>query len=426
MKANLMALYKLDKLGIIFFAALLAFPIEVYAITDTTGLTLADFFPLALLFSIRKLRFDNIGFTLFIFLIISFISALYGALFNARSIASWAYFVKPLLAYFMAVTLCSSNTDKYFFIKIFSFFHGVFIFLLLPIIVFDPTILRSSINFYGVEIFGDEGTNAFSVYNSLSVCLAMISVLISKEWLEKAFYSASIFASSYIVFASISRQGLLSLLIFALAFIYVLWKRSTLNKALIITTVAPTLIYLVHFLIVNFESLTWAFKIMSNIEDIRSGNLDGLSAGRTIVYKEVLSIAFSHPILGVGFTGFTVFESQVLKNMFGYTVGLSPHNQWLGAFWKMGAFAFFVYILFYYLLTGKFLRTLCESFADANFMLKVMLFVFFIFLCNTQDALTYPLSGYLIMFLLGLYKLRKHSVHNLSGSDDITKPLAYR
>lgn len=424
-KANIMARYKLDKFGFIFSAFLLAFPIEVYAINDTTGLTLADFLPLLLLFFVRKLRIDNVGFTLLIFLIISFISALYGALYNVRSIASWAYFVKPFTAYFMATMLCSSYYDRYYFIKAFSLFHSVFIFLLLPIVIMDPMTLRSSINFYGIEIFGDEGTNAFSVYNSMSVCLAMVSLLISKKWLEKTFYLVSILASTYIIFASISRQGLLSLLIFGLAFIFVLWKRSAINKVIIITTVTPIIIYMVHFLIVNFESLSWAFKIMSNIEDLRSGDLDGLSAGRTVVYREVLNIAISHPILGVGFTGFTVFDSQILKNMFGYTVGLSPHNQWLGAFWKMGAFAFFVYLFFYYLLIGKFIRTMCEVYVDANFMMKVLILIFFTFLCNMQDALTYPLSGYLMMFLLGLYKLPKKPAHHLSDSGDGIKSLAY-
>lgn len=412
-----MARYRINKLGIILSALLLALPIEIYSVDDMTGLTLADALPLVLLLCVRELRFDNVGAALFLFLIVSLISALYGALYTVRSIASWAYFIKPLMAYFLAVTLCRSYDDRYFFIKVFSVFHGIFIFLLMPLVIEDATILRSSINFYSIEIFGETGTNAFAVYNSISACLAMIAMLTSKKKLLKIFYFASIIVSSYIIFASISRQGLLSLLIFALAFIFVLWRRSAFNRVAIITVLTPILVYLIHFAIVNFESLSWAFKIMSNIEDMRAGNLDGLSARRTIVYREVLAIAFSHPIFGVGFTGFAVFESQVLKNTFGYTVGLSPHNQWLGAFWKMGIFAFFMYIFFYYVLVCKFLRTMNKQYIDANFMIKILISVFFVFLCNTQDALTYPLSGYLMMFLLGLYKLPASCEYHSMGTN---------
>ncbi|PRW94881.1 O-antigen ligase family protein [Pseudomonas fluorescens] len=162
-------------------------------------------------------------------------------------------------------------------------------------------------------------------------------------------------------------------------------------------------------------------KILIMIDNIYSGNWDGVSSGRLGLYVILIEDLIKSPLFGTGFSGYGIFDSEL-----GYfdndvsTSGYTPHNQYLGALWKMGGIAGIFYLIFLWKIIKPFFKAQQEDEYQKRFYIAMMVIIipFFTVFNMFQDGLSSPSTGPIFLLIVGFYW--RHAV-NLNLHKSISK-----
>ena len=306
-----------------------------------------------------------------------------------RPLASIAYFFKPYFAYLVGYCLFNKGSD----IRIFLSFV-VFIFVMIicmPVIVAGDD-FRTGIKLFGFHVFGSEGVNSLMVYLATLLLFFNSSRAKLTSNHSKIFTGCLLVISLLVILLSSSRQAILGVVLFY--FIILLHGKV---RNLVFAT------FMFVFVITTFYSMlpdTLLLKLNRDIAALSNADLGSFSAGRTHIYNAMFVDILENPIFGNKFNGFT---KESLPPEFLYAKGLSPHNQYLGAIWKMGLFSAVLYFVFLILSLRFLWKVENSAYPVGKGYIAASIVVLLVFM-NTQDFLTFALTGYLFMLLLGSFR----------------------
>ena len=120
-----------------------------------------------------------------------------------------------------------------------------------------------------------------------------------------------------------------------------------------------------------------------------------------------------NPLIGVGFRGFSDATGELSK--FGELAGLSPHNQYLTAIWKMGVVASIPYFLMIMAMLGR--AFYCLEKYRRHWFVALTIGVILVF-CNLWDVLIVPNVGALFFYILGVFAASGRSGDAFSSVND--------
>ncbi len=277
--------------------------------------------------------------------------------------------------------------------------------------VFGPT-------FFGLKFHGSNGVNGIAVFFSFAFALLLaLGFSLREKKSLRIIALTGAFACLILVAGSASRQAIFGALL-ALASYFCLGKMSA--RRLAWTLAAGALATAVCGIVLETFStyfLEISAKLALMMNDILRGNWDGVTSGRLEIYGILLSDLRKSPVFGTGFSGYGLFGSDLgFFNAEFSDTGYTPHNQYLGALWKMGLLAGIPYIIFLWKTIAAFPAYYSKSTQSRRIALAMgIVLIPFLFVFNVfQDGLSSPSTGPFLMFILGFYRwqlLRKsHSL----------------
>lgn len=203
--------------------------------------------------------------------------------------------------------------------------------------VVDGIVVQMNGSFLGLPLFGLGQVNTFAVLVAIGACAAFLCGIDSRSSvLVRSISIAVAFASSVVCLQSGSRSGVLVLAAFGTLTLRRLAKRPSHFVLTIGFFFLGTLAVLSPSTL-GLPSLT-SERLQERLSVSQLSNIDAFSSGRSHIYARVMSDLFRSPIVGTGFGDFDLFHSTE-------TLLDSPHNQWLGAFHKMGLLGGIPYVL---------------------------------------------------------------------------------
>ncbi|AUG00967.1 hypothetical protein CXQ81_10225 [Pseudomonas sp. 09C 129] len=267
--------------------------------------------------------------------------------------------------------------------------------------IFDPT-------FFGLKFHGSNGINGIAVFFSFAfMTLLALGVVMKPVKNVKIIACIGMLCCLILVLGSGSRQAAFGVLISGIC--YLLMGKMTTNR-LFWANLSGVFAILVTLVVITFFSqyfveLFAKARIMA--ENISDGNWDAVSSGRLGLYVILVEDLLKSPIFGTGFSGYGIFDSGL-----GYfendvsTSGYTPHNQYLGALWKMGALAGIFYFAFLWNITRPFFRNPQKTKYQRNLYIATAILIvpFFTVFNVFQDGLSSPSTGPLLLFLIGYYR----------------------
>ena len=433
---------------LLFFSAiLLCIPLRIFVPALGVEIALSDILCLMALPYVLFV-YKKINTLLLITILLSLISLTYIQLMVqpgniVRSILSMAFFFKPYLIFLLGKGIAENNFEPYGFNKkliyllttaAFAatvdavFFKGhVTTFTEFERIpgeviygaVFDPT-------FFGLKFHGSNGVNGIAVFFSTAfmICLSLGVIMKPKRSIRIISYIGML-CSLILVLGSGSRQAAFGIIVSCLCFFFA--GRMTAGRVFRVFLYITFAIISATTIIAYFSDyfVELFAKILLMIDNIYSGNWDGVSSGRLGLYMIIIDDLISSPIFGTGFGGYGLFNSEL-----GYfdndvsTSGYTPHNQYLGAIWKMGGLAGFFYLIFLWSIVRPFFKAPQADEYQRKFYIAMMAIIvpFFTVFNVFQDGLSSPSTGPLILFIIGFYynhaldmakKARVDAGHNL-------------
>nr|WP_269137875.1 O-antigen ligase family protein [Pseudomonas sp. MMS21 TM103] len=199
----------------------------------------------------------------------------------------------------------------------------------------------------------------------------------------------------YLVLGSLSRMAIVAISILYLG----------LHKDLIKSNfyLGGVFVIVVIFMGVSLFSIAYqegigVEKINQVINGLAAGDLDYVSSGRLTLYRVALEQIFNSPFSGVSFGGFGLH----VQSISGYAdlAGLSPHNQYITLFWKMGFPAAFFYIVFLVAVVYRAGANCGKVFRKWVFRLCLIVLIVF---SSLWDALLIPNVAVFFFFLMGAF-----------------------
>jgi hypothetical protein len=197
---------------------------------------------------------------------------------------------------------------------------------------------------------------------------------------------------SYLILGSLSREAILGYFSLLLWYVYSdkvgYWQKTALTCVIVCGLV----------FVFSLDSTTemLASKTAQIVDGIEEGDFDKITSGR-LGLQSVAIEQLSHNIFfGNGFHGFQLYTQDIIG--FETVEGLSPHNQLVTTFWKMGALASIPYFLSLILLF-KMLRLIRG--ADRYIFFRAFLVVVFFVLATVWDVLIIPNFAALLFFVWG-------------------------
>ncbi len=249
-------------------------------------------------------------------------------------------------------------------------------------------------NLLGLPLFGALGYNALIVYFTTAFAIVLMKVLTLQRhgWLFVV-YLLGLISLAYLITFSLSRQAMLGLLLFlGLAGI-------ARFRVLFLAVAAAGCLWFAAGSLFDAWFEVWEFKLGWTADALDARDLDEISSQRLGIYAMQLEDLARHPLLGSGFHGFQLYGKS--RGIYNDVAGLSPHCQYLGAVWKMGLAAAFFYFAFLYRAFFGVRKLARATRADLHQSLWALCLVYLWIFCVTQDALLFPLTGGLMMFLCG-------------------------
>lgn len=387
-----------------FVVLCLMLPISIFDYKET-GVPFSDIVCLVGLLFFFKRYWSLEAIALYMAVFFAYISVVIGVIryenYDFYAIVSVMYLFKPCFAYFVAREVIKSVEDRdQFFImsaKVASFFiYWLFVVLILFYggVVRDDSSLNGS--FLGMQLFGSYGVNSLAAYYVLLVfvlayTLSRCGLLV----IEKFYMYGALVIAVYLIIGSLSRMAILGGGALLIALYYSFLKKHVVAGILIGAVFMSISIPLA---MLAYDAGMGGAKINQIANGLSSGDMDYLSSGRLTLYGVALKQIFLNPFSGASFGGFEVYTSSIS----GYESisGLSPHNQYLTLFWKMGIPGALCYILF--------LSTICigalkySDDLDRPWINRLLIIVLLVF-CNLWDVLLVSNIAALFYFLLGAF-----------------------
>ena len=325
---------------------------------------------------------------------------------NIRPFFSLLFFFRPYLVFFAGYTLVRTAAE---FRSLFRTL--VLVYAAVTMIVAGGALASGTAPFawphcelklLGLPLYGHFGINALSV--QLVSMLALMYVLVFYR--EGSTVAPGLLLATpagllgYCVLVSHSRQAILGLAAFVgMALADAAGMSSARKLVLSAALLTATLV-----VAANSEQLSadmeaaWANKLERDARAVETGDWVGYSAGRLAMYRDELEDLARNPLVGTGFRGFWLYHEHDYDD----PVGLSPHQQYLGAAWKMGIPAALFYFAFLWHAFTPLYR-LARARRSPNVFLGLwrLALVYLAVFCNIQDALTFVGTGSMLMLLLG-------------------------
>lgn len=243
-------------------------------------------------------------------------------------------------------------------------------------------------DFLGLPLFGLGQINTYALWLAVGACCASVISFDQKErvW-ARALSGVGAISSAYIVFQSGSRTGVLVFACFAVL----------LTRSLARTRVGFAIVCLVFVVSSAVVVSPRTFGIPALVSDRTlerlsvsdESTLDELSNGRLFILTTLVADTIRSPIVGTGFNDFELFHASD-PDLHG-----SPHNQWFGAFHKMGIVGGIAYASFFkrlvFVRRAKLRRLTPRNLALAGLSSTFVL-----------DALTVPITAMMLALLIGL------------------------
>jgi hypothetical protein len=197
---------------------------------------------------------------------------------------------------------------------------------------------------------------------------------------------------SYLILGSLSREAILGYFALLLWYVYS-DKVGYFQKTAMTCLIVGGLIF-----VFSLDSTTemLAAKTTQIVEGIEEGDFDKITSGR-LGLQSVAVEQFSHNVFfGNGFHGFQLYTQDIIG--FETVEGLSPHNQLVTTFWKMGALAalpYFLSLILLFKMLGHIRGT------DRYTFFRAFLVVVFFVLATVWDVLIIPNFAALLFFVWG-------------------------
>jgi hypothetical protein len=394
---------RIKRVSLFFAAVALCVPLAIFSFSGT-DLPLSDLVCLVgIVFSLRYAKYMYTQ-ALYLAILMSLLASLVIAFtvkqdFDMRTIYSIVYFFKPYFAIFVAFRLIRNNADFETFIRVAA--HIIFfvtVQIVVSIILNSHGLVRneSDLNgeIFGQPLYGTFGVNSLAVYYLLLYFIVLFSKYVSVP--SGAYYRAmrliTLVLLTYLILGSLSREAILGYFALLLWYVYS-DKVSYWQKAVLTCIIVGGFVFAF-----SLESTTemLASKTTQIVEGIEEGDFDKITSGR-LGLQSVAIEQLSHNIFfGNGFHGFQLYTQDIIG--FETVEGLSPHNQLITTFWKMGALASIPYFLSLILLF-KMLRLIKGT--DRYIFLRAFLSVVFFVLATVWDVLIIPNFAALLFFLWG-------------------------
>lgn len=387
---------------------LLAVPIALINY-GSTGIVLADIVCIYGLVVFLKfcrteeafLLMSSISISVIFILVISGVNYIY-------VLGSMIFFFKPCFAYFAGMYYSGKvNNKKTFFDK-----FNIILFLQLISIIYSiycigDGVVRadSSINgsIFGVSMFGSYGVNSLAIFFSMCVYIALFSLVESFDKKLKILFAITMLGYGYLTIMSLSRAAIIGVIIMTFSICYAKYAHHLL-KFLSFIFASVVIVLLMANTMEN--SGIFEAKIEQLINGIADNNFDSISSGRFTLYIAAFDDILKNPIVGTAFQGFTSTRNSI--EGFDDLNGLSPHNQYITAIWKMGPLAAFFYFIMLAIMVGK--AYWYSVLTERQWLVGFLIGVLFVF-GNTWDILIVPNVAALFFFILGFFAFKKRVDH---------------
>ena len=411
-----MHLALLNNFSICIVAALLALPVALYNYGNS-GVVLADVVSVigALLFLRRFHTYE--AFFLAGAAVLGF-AAIVLSLGNEgmaplRQIGSWIFFFKPCLAYFCALFVIRTEDDARRFFGSFSLVAWLVLISLFSTIIYSHGGLvrsDSEINgsVFGLPPFGAFGVNSLATFFAVCSFIGFLAWIIETKRKLKLLHLTGAFGFACLTVFSLSREAILGLLV-----MYIFFMSSMFSKR-------PVSVFFLMVIVISglLASLPWLersqlfdVKLAQIRTGLELGDWDYLSSGRLRLYTAALHRIAENPFGGTAFLGFDaalqgIFEIESVE-------GLSPHNQYITAGWKMGIPGALFYL-------AAVVAMLFRAARDVDGYYRHWLFAFaagfLLVFANLWDVLMVPNVGALFFFTLGAFTTINRRVRGPSNA----------
>lgn len=334
-------------------------------------------------------------------------SAIYCYAYNlslSRSLLSIIWFFSPYLFFFLGSMSITDRQSFKLFIKSISIISSFSIYaLFFSIMIYHNGTVRTSIannstlgveygstitgTILGLKLYGAWGVNSLATYFLIVHCLFITFILnnLTKNNLIKAFVIGATIITLFFILSSISRGTILGLLVF---YIGILIPKIGKKRYIIIAAFVALVTITINW---GYISNIIDTKLSRHLELLANNQYGDFLSGRVDIYKTMFDQLASNIFIGRGFTGFG--DAVELSTS-------SPHNQFLGALWKMGLIAFIPYFYFIYIILSKI--TSRKILKDQLLIpIGIMLLVITLILNLVWDNFTVPILGAIIMYLSG-------------------------
>lgn len=384
-------------------ALLLALPLSILKY-EQTGIPISDLVCLlGIIFFLRNI-YSRQAIALMMSIIFAFISAYIGIIFYnlspARVMGSLVFLFKPCFAYFVGRSLFAEAENRELFFRYFTWIVVLLIFSIIysvgtsyDFVVRDDGVLNG--DFWGLPLFGAYGVNSLAAFYVLSSAGLIYRLMYLKDSLNSSILIyISLAIVSILILASLSRMAILGLVVLLGGFALARFRKEILSGILISLV----------FLIIGSFVVSWVYqsgmldaKLQQIVNGFTQGNYNYISSGRFDLYIAAIHQLALTPLWGASFGGYEAFYA----NLSGYDSisGLSPHNQYIALFWKMGLPAAIGYIAFLLFSVKESLSD--NRFRSWNIILSVMVLLVF---CNLWDVLLIPNFAALYYFYLGIMR----------------------
>lgn len=329
-------------------------------------------------------------------------SILYPDNVSVRNLISLVFFFKPMFAYFSAALLVSNFQIMKSYLRTMAIMILVLVLsVIFSIAIFHGFLVRaeSEINgsFFGLPLFGSYGVNSLAAFYVLLsfICLALYSLGSSSSSVFRFTVFIAFLGSIYLVFGSLSRMAVAG----TIPILFYAWKELRNDVRLISIGFVCLLGISIFVSGVPTDGVGFSGAKADQIKKgVEQGDLDYISSGRLTLYSIALQEVARNPIMGTYFGGYQTHVSSIAG--FDTVVGLSPHNQYITAIWKMGVPGALMYFLFLYMI---FLKIRSSPLPFSRKWGKRLLFIVLVIFSNLWDVLMVPNVGALFFFSMGLF-----------------------
>lgn len=386
--------------------SLLVFPFPLYTYYET-GIPLSDIIcvigAFALIGLIRSFEAIIVLVSIFLAILSVFFATVLefdGA--SMRNLLSLIFFFKPLFAYFAGAVLIDSKEKVTLYMSTMAVMGlvlmlGVWVSIALSygLVVRAESELNG--NFFGIPLFGAFGVNSLAAFYVVIGFIAIVAYDLSKHTFVRVVSLLTFVASLALVFGSLSRMAALG----AICLLFFTWKDRSIRGKVGGMIVASALIAVGGIILLESTAYDLSFKgaKINQIEKgIEEGDLDYISSGRITLLRAAIDDVRDNPLMGSYFGGYQVNRSAI--DGFEIIEGLSPHNQYITAIWKMGVFGGLMYFLFLGLIFYRIRKSIdpvVRKWGTRLSIIFLMLFSLF------WDVLIIPNVGALFFFIMGAF-----------------------